>query len=201
MPAADPPTPIQTCLDRLAAGDPDARRDLIRVSRGRLLALVRGQLARSPALRRWVESEDALHDGFLKLDRAVAAAGPATTGHYLAVAATIYRWTLRDLIRKHLGAGGAGANLATPGGDDPDPLAGAADPAAGPAALAELHELLARIDRLPPSQRAAIDLCYYHGLTQAEIGRRLGVTERTVRRLLVEAELRLGQPAEEPIPV
>lgn len=196
MTVAAPATPIQACLDRLAAGGPAARRELLQLSRDRLLAVLRGQLERFPRLRRWVQSEDVLHDAYQKLDRAVARVGPATTEHFLAVAARTFRWALTDLIRKHFGAEGVGANHHTPGADGRGALdLDAADPARGPAALAELHEVVERVDRLPPVEREVVDLVYYHGLSHAAAGRVLGVCDRTVRRRLTAAEIRLGRPA------
>ena len=61
MSPADAPTPIQACLDRLAAGDPAARDELIRVSRDRLVGLTRALLTRFQPLRRWTDSDDVLN--------------------------------------------------------------------------------------------------------------------------------------------
>lgn len=191
MPTAGPATPIQSCLNRLAAGDPAARDDLIRHSRDRLRGMAHDLLARNPRLRRWVESEDILQDALIRLDRAIRDVPLATTAHFLAVAGRNIRWRLLDLARHYYGAEGPAARHATPPpGSDPDP----ADARAGdPAALAELGELNARIDGLPAEEREAVELVYYLGLSQAEAAAHLGVSERTVRRRRLRAEAILGR--------
>ncbi|MBX9583025.1 MAG: hypothetical protein K2X87_22190, partial [Gemmataceae bacterium] len=138
-------TPRQACLDRLAAGDPAARAELVRLSRGRLLEMARRLLDRHPRFRRWGESEDLLQDALVRLDRALAAVPLATTADFLAVAATNIRWALSDLVRRYYGRYGVGANHASPPPDRDGPPPDPADPRPGgsgaPAEYAELLEL------------------------------------------------------------
>ena len=60
-----------------------------------------------------------------------------------------------------------------------------ADPNPGPEALAENAEIRRAIDDafggLSPSQRAIIVLRYYHGLPEAEIARRMGCPQGTIK--------------------
>ena len=69
------------------------------------------------------------------------------------------------------------------------------DDAAGPAALFEVAEdadaLWALLGGLPPTQRAAIVLHYYAGLSHEEIAQRLDVPKATVRWRLFAARQRM----------
>jgi predicted DNA-binding protein (UPF0251 family) len=65
---------------------------------------------------------------------------------------------------------------------------------------AEFHEVAAR---LPDELRAAFDLLWYQGLSQAEAAALLGVAVRTVKRRWMKARLRVqqelgGSPFDEP---
>lgn len=53
--------------------------------------------------------------------------------------------------------------------------------------LETLHRLDAMLDDLPPAVRSAFLLSHLEGLAHAEIAVRLGVSERTVKRYMVQA--------------
>ena len=53
-----------------------------------------------------------------------------------------------------------------------------------------LHEA---VDRLPADRREVFDLTFYHGWTQSQIAELLGVSDRQVRRLWIDACLRLKE--------
>ena len=52
----------------------------------------------------------------------------------------------------------------------------------------EFHQ---QVERLPEEEREVFDLLWYQGLSQAEAGQVLGVTERTIKRRWASARLRL----------
>ena len=56
-------------LDRLRAGDPAARNELIRHSRDRLRLLTRQMLRRFPGVRQWEETSDVLQNVLVRLLR------------------------------------------------------------------------------------------------------------------------------------
>jgi len=60
-----------------------------------------------------------------------------------------------------------------------------------PARLATWTEFHERVEGLPDEDRALFDLLWYQGLTQAEAGDILGVSERTVNTRWVKARLKL----------
>ncbi len=53
--------------------------------------------------------------------------------------------------------------------------------------LDTLHEIYAMLDTLPPKARTAFLLAQFEGLTYAEIGIRLYVSVRTVKRYMAQA--------------
>ena len=60
---------IQRCLDRLRAGDADAREDLFRSCQERLCAHTRRMLGRYPAVRRWEGTDDVFQNAVVRLDK------------------------------------------------------------------------------------------------------------------------------------
>ncbi len=191
MPPADAPTPIQACLDRLAAGDPAARDELIEASLDRLRGLARALLARYPQLRRWVGSDDVLNDAVLRLCRTLEAVPVADTAHFLALAATNIRRELLDLVRHIYGPRGLATNHETPGADGLPHVERAAARSRDPSDVAVWQELQEQIGRLPDEERKVVSFRLDMGMTNAEIAAVVGVSERTVKRRYVAARLRL----------
>jgi RNA polymerase sigma-70 factor (ECF subfamily) len=178
---------MQRCLDRLRAGDPAARRDLLGIASVRLRRLARKMLRADGRLRRWVESGDVLNDAVLRLSRALEAVAPETPREFFRLAALQVRRELVDLGRHHFGPCGAAAHHQSippqegiPGGapaaaDSPD----CRDEPSALAAWAEMHE---KAGALPEQQRETFDLVYYQGLSHAEVAALLGVSTKTVQR-------------------
>lgn len=174
----------------MAAGDPTARADLLRLTADRLLGMVRAMISRYPGVRRWEESDDVLQNVLLRLDRCLVQTPVGTPTDFFRLAATNMRRELIDLTRHYYGPLGLGTNHATPTIAAPDPVAApTADPAAGVAA-GELH---AAIDALPADEREVVELHWYLGMTQAETAAALGLSLATVKRRCVAAKLRLGE--------
>jgi RNA polymerase sigma-70 factor (ECF subfamily) len=191
MPAVDPVTPVQACLNRLAAGDAAAREDLFRFVRDRLLVMVRSMLARFPAVRRFEQSDDVVQQVLIRLDRALAQIPLAMTRDFLSVAATNVRREVIDLARHYYGPQGTGANHFTPGSDGPNLEQVAEAGRDDPARLAECVELHEQIQTLPVEEREVVDLQWYVGLSQPEIADLLGFSVRTVKRRAAAALIRL----------
>ncbi len=193
--SADNSTAVQSCLDRIRGGEPGARDELLAITRARLLAMIRGLIARFPGLRRWEQSDDVLHNVQVRLLRLLAQAPVATALDYFCLAAKNMRWELTDLHRRHYGRQQDGAVYVTPPTHSADRGAGlAAAPDGGddPTVLAELAELHDLVAALPEDERQVVDLHWYHGLTHLEAAALLGVCERTVKRRWLAARARLA---------
>jgi RNA polymerase sigma-70 factor (ECF subfamily) len=179
-------------IDRLRAGDPAARNELIRHSRDRLRLLTRQMLRSFPGVRQWEETSDVLQNVLLRLDRALQAVTPPTPRDFLRLATAQIRRELIDLARHHGGPEGLGANLVPPGrfesgNTPPDPE----DSSADPSSLARWHDLHAQIAGLQDGDRELFDLLYYQGLKQAEAAAVLEIPLTTFKRRWRAARVRL----------
>jgi RNA polymerase sigma-70 factor (ECF subfamily) len=182
---------LQLWLDRLRAGDPAARNELIRHSRGRLRLLTRQMLRHFPGVRQWEETSDVLQNVLLRLDRALQAVDVPSPRDFLRLANAQIRRELIDLSRHHFGPEGLGANLVPPGrgrpGDTPEPE----DSSADPDRLMRWHDLHCHIAGLDDEDRELFELLYYQGLKQAEAAGLLGLPLTTFKRRWRSARLRL----------
>ena len=169
-------------IDRLGAGDPAARDELIRSAMGRLEQLARKMLRGFPGVKRWEDTGDVLQNALLRLVRALGAVTPGSSREFFGLAAAQIRRELLDLARHYQGALGLGRNhqsgLQRPDGASPE----FADAPAETGELdrwAALHEA---VETLPVVEREVFCLTFYHGWTQPQIGELLQIDERTVRR-------------------
>jgi RNA polymerase sigma factor (sigma-70 family) len=180
---------LQLWLDRLRAGDPTARNEVIRHSQDRLRLLTRHLLQRDfPRLQRWVDTSDVFQDVLIRLDRAVRAVTVSAPADWFRLAALQIRRELLDLCGHHFGPHGQATHHHTPDGEPAGELAAASD---DPHSLAEWHELHQYIAALPDAERALFDLLYYQGLTQPEASVLLGMPLRTLKAHWQKARLRL----------
>jgi RNA polymerase sigma-70 factor (ECF subfamily) len=181
--AADETTRLQSCLDRLRAGDAAARDELLRRAAERLTHLTRKILKDHPSVRRWEETDDVLQNSLLRLSRALQKETPDSPRAFYRLAATLIRRELIDLARHYYGPEGMAAHHASdPGGDATGPELAAAGSTHDPARLAMWTELHRHVEALPDEEREVFDLLWYQELSQAEAAAVLGVSERTVQR-------------------
>jgi RNA polymerase sigma factor (sigma-70 family) len=187
---------LQDLIDRVQAGDEEARRELIDTAYARLRRLSAIILRRSfPRLKgtpTLVDTTDVANESACRLHQALAEIQPATVRDFFRLAAQRIRWLLLDLAKQADRAQIVGFDdrLAIEGRDD----SSASGP---PAALTELYR---QIELLPANEREVVDLLYFHGLTQAEAANQLGVTERTVRRYSTAARFRLFEALKDTLP-
>jgi RNA polymerase sigma factor (TIGR02999 family) len=185
---------LQTLLDRLKAGDPRARSELIERANQRLAVIARRLLRSFPAVKVEEETAGIVNEAFPRLDRALAEIKPNDVRQFLGLASLKMRQTLLDMVRRMTGRGLEErpevfrlGNAA--GGMDRDPAA----PAAGNEIFSKARALdvLDALEKLSTSQRELVELLYFQGLTQAEAGELLGVSEDTVKRRWAEARVAL----------
>ena len=82
---------------RMREEDAEAADHLIRAAVGRMEALARHELRRSPVIRRWAEAEDVLQNALLRLRRALYRAQPASMREFHDLAAEMIRRETLDL--------------------------------------------------------------------------------------------------------
>jgi RNA polymerase sigma-70 factor (ECF subfamily) len=195
-------TQLLGCLERMRAGDADARNDLFEHLCDRLRRLARKMLKGFPGVKRYAETDDVLQNALLRLLRALEAVRPASARELFGLAATQIRRELLDLARHFFGPQGAGANQVSrpPPGDSAPPAYDRPDLTYDPSALAEWCELHEQVEKLPGEEREVVDLLYYQGLAQAEAAAILGVSVRTLQRRWQGAVLRLHEVLQGKVP-
>jgi RNA polymerase sigma factor (sigma-70 family) len=177
-------------LDRMKAGDPEAREDLLRHLCGRLERLARKMLRRFPRVGQWVETDDVLQNSLLRLLRALEEVRPSSLPEFFGLAAEQMRRELIDLARHYFGPRGPGSH--TTGGDFATTAPEPADPHEEDRADLErwcrFHEEVAR---LPAQEREVVNLIFYHAWTQLQVAELFQVSDRTVRRRWESAMVQL----------
>jgi RNA polymerase sigma factor (TIGR02999 family) len=173
--AADVP-PITQLLRRAAQGDRAALDqvysslypELKRVARARLRQQGRGDGLGTTTL---------LHESFLRLVQA-RDLRLEDRRHFFAYAARTMRHIIIDSAREALAdRRGAGAPHETLGG-----AASSIADTSTSADLVRVSEALLDLEKVDPELAELVDMRYFGGYSESEIGELLGVTERTVRR-------------------
>jgi hypothetical protein len=90
-------------LDRLRAGDEEARNCLVAHACERLRCLTRRMLKGYPGVHRWEQTGDVLHNALLRLFPALEATTPESVRHFYNLAALEIRRELIDLGRRDRG--------------------------------------------------------------------------------------------------
>jgi RNA polymerase sigma-70 factor (ECF subfamily) len=190
-------TELTACLDRLRAGDPQARAALIDRALDRLRLLARRQLNHFGRVHRFEDTDDVLQTALLRLLRRLEAHTPATPAEFFAIAAREVRCVLLDLIRHYYGPHGPGRREAPPPAAGTDsgtaPPPAVAPPAHDPRRLVQWTEFHEQAERLPAAERCVFELRWYHGLTWPEVAAVLNLSEATVKRHWVNARLLLRE--------
>jgi DNA-directed RNA polymerase specialized sigma24 family protein len=101
--AADDSENLSLLLNRLQAGDPTAREELITAAIGRLELLARKMLRQYPSVHRWEQTNDVLQNTLMRLDRALKDVVPDSSAGFLKLASEQIRRELIDLARHHRG--------------------------------------------------------------------------------------------------
>jgi RNA polymerase sigma factor (sigma-70 family) len=190
-------TVIQGWLDQLNAGNESAREALFASALARLTRLARRMLRDFHRVARWEQADDVLQNALVRLDRSLRAVRPRTAKDFFRLAAAQIRRELIDLARHYFGPAGAAAHHSTRqrsgehhGATAPD--VEPPDTSHDPARLAAWTDFHAQIALLADDDRELFDLLWYHGLTQAEVGTVLNVSERTVNKRWIAARLKLA---------
>ncbi|WP_280151619.1 ECF-type sigma factor [Piscinibacter sp. XHJ-5] len=151
--------------------------DLRRIARARLAPHVRGTLLDTSAL---------VHEAYLKFEQGQRLT-PEDRTHFLAYASHVMRSIIVDAARasRRERRGGDAVHV---------PLdTGVADAvAAGEEEILDVHEALERLGAADARLARVVEMRYFGGMKESEIGEALGITERTVRRDWEKARLLLA---------
>jgi RNA polymerase sigma-70 factor (ECF subfamily) len=194
--SADSTTQLQGLLDRLAAGDPVARQELMGRAYERLQRLAHKMLQGFPRVRAFEDSMDVLHGSLPRLLRALDGVPPASVAEFFRRMSQALRWELLNLLRRYYGPEGPGGKQgALEAGDstaNPAPALAEPGTSTSPSELARWTEFHEAVEALPEKERQVFELLYYQELTQVEAAAVLRVAEITVRRHWLAARRRLG---------
>ena len=187
---------LQAFLDRIKGGDGDAARELLSRYEAEVRLVVRRQLPR--LLRSRFDSLDFLQSVWGSFFRQVRQ-GPSAFEDSRHLVAFLARAAKNKVIDEYRRAGSLKADMSREeplwgSGDRPREVP---DGAETPSQVAEANEMLGRLrDLVPEDRRAIVDL-KAQGLSSREIGERLGMSERTVQRVLEDLRRRtLGDGTE-----
>lgn len=173
---------LQSCIDRLRAGDKAARDDLITLAQERLTALARRMFKDFPRLRSHVETGDVANDAYLRLHRALEQVLPQTVRDFYGLAALQVRRVLVDLCRQRAGRDGKRPTpVQVPEGES-TPAFDPSQTTFDPGRLAAWQEFHEAVEKLPADEREVVDLVWYQELSQDEAAELLGVDKSTVKR-------------------
>ena len=152
---------------------------------GELRRLARSKLA-GGGRHTLLDTHALVHEAFLRMQR--GGVSPNDREHFMAYAASTMRSVVIDFVRRRSAERRGGdvehVTLDTRaaqvlGGQDEEILA--------------VHEALQTLAEVDPRLVRVVEMRYFAGLTDLEIGAALGVTDRTVRRDWERARLLLSQ--------
>jgi RNA polymerase sigma-70 factor (ECF subfamily) len=190
-------TQLQELIDRLNAGDPSARRDLINHSYERLRRLTRKMLQDYARLRRWEDTDDVFQNAAVRLFLALRAVTVPSVQEFFGLAAAQIRRVLIDLARHYHGPAGPAIRRAAVVIDESSgnamPGCDPCDSTFDPGRLALWTEFHKQVEALPAREREVFGLLWYHGMTQPEAATVLNVSEATLKRWWLSARLTLQE--------
>jgi RNA polymerase sigma factor (TIGR02999 family) len=171
-------SPADPALDAFFAA---AYQDLRRLARSRLRGGGRNTVLDTTAL---------VHESYLRLSRAQGSGSAAFPDRvrFLVYAGKAMRSIIIDLVRErqtdrrgndapHVTLTGVADALPMPGGEEH---------------ILRVHEALEQMAAVDPRMAQVVEMKYFGGLTEMEIGEALGITDRTVRRDWEQARLFLA---------
>lgn len=174
---------ITTLLRAATNGDSDAASAVYASLYPELRRIAHSRL-RQGSGRVSLDTTALVHDGYLKFVQS-RALDVKNRAHFLAYASTVMRSVVVDLIRE--------AQAERRGGGHFDLTLNTQIADASPAETADealhVHDALAKLEAIEPRMAQVVEMRYFGGLNDSEIGEALGVTARTVGRDWEKARL------------
>jgi RNA polymerase sigma factor (sigma-70 family) len=178
---------VQSCLQRLRAGEAAAREQLLNCACNRLRTLAHQLLECSSGPSGNEESADELvQTSLARLRTNLGESMPESPLAFYRVSASHIRRELLDL----------GRALTNPPSETPPGEATASR--VGPRS-AERFEIHAQVEKLPEEERAVVDLLVYQELPLGEAAAVLGIEIQTLKRHWLRARLRLHEALGSPV--
>jgi RNA polymerase sigma factor (TIGR02999 family) len=168
---------VDTLITRANAGEPGARDALFATAYPALRELARSRL-RDAGQAGGLHTTLLVHESYLRLARSERLR-PENRREFFAYAARVMREFIVDTLRR---THGEPLTLDTAVHDE---LQGGSDE------VLRVHEALAALQAAEPRLAQVVEMRYFGGYTEPEIGEALGLTERTVRRDWDKARLLL----------
>nr|WP_246312454.1 ECF-type sigma factor [Aquabacterium terrae] len=133
-----------------------------------------------------------VHETYLRLSKSLQVPVPDRP-HFFAYASRVMRSVIIDLVRQRSAErrGGDAVHITLTG--DLHEHLHHRDTAARREEILRVHEALAKLGKVDERMAQVVEMRYFGGLTEAEIGEALGVTDRTVRRDWEQARLFLAE--------
>lgn len=177
---------LQVCLDRLAAGDPAAKNDLVTVAHARLWKRAHQMLRRFPSVNTFNQTGDVVNEASVKLLQSLDAIHPENPRRFLGLVGLELRRVLIDLYRHCKGPESYEANRATNvfrGGDGElhHHVDGVAD-AGDESDLDEFERLHKAAEQLDEVDQELFHMRWFLNMTHAQIAAQRGCSEKTVKR-------------------
>ena len=183
--ASETPATITRLIERANHGDTGALNGIFSALYPELHALARARLRRNAPLT-LLDTTALLHESYLRLVK-VGALKVENRAHFLAYAARTMHSIVVDFAR---------ARLAERRGGGTDDLVLDTEIAANAheaeTEIVRVHEALTELAAVDPRIVQVVEMRYFGGMTEEEIGAALGITERTVRRDWEKARLLLA---------
>jgi len=173
------------CIDPPASSTPESVRDLFPALYRELRRLARSKLS-SGGRHTLLDTSALVHESFLRMQRD-GGVQLKDREHFMAYAATTMRSVVIDFVRRRnadrRGGGAEHVTLDTRaaqelGADDDEILA--------------VHGALETLAKIDPRLVQVVEMRYFAGLSDTDIGAALGINERTVRRDWARARLLLA---------
>jgi RNA polymerase sigma-70 factor, ECF subfamily len=166
---------ITQILAKMKLGNPDAEAHLISLIYGELRRIA-GSYMRNERADHSLQPTALVHEAYLRL-RKMHSIDWQSRSHFLAVSAHTMRQILVDHARaKHAGKRGLEWNRVS---IEVGELSAAAESTVN---IVELDEALGRLETFDTRQAKVVEMRFFGGLSEDEIGAELGISERTVKR-------------------
>ena len=194
---------LAACLERLAAGDKDARDEILELCQERLRVLSHRLLGKFARVRRWDNTDDVAQNAAMRLHRALGETVPDSPRGLMGLMAVQIQRELIDLARKHAGPQSWASNHDTNAGMKGSGWECRVDEAAQPDASREeipierWEEFHAAIEALPGDLREVFRMVWYLGLDRESAAKAMGCSIRTLGRMWQEARELVGKALED----